>query len=59
MCQIKNATGLSNSEDIIAHYQGRANKNQQLHALAEELRQRIEVLSLLIFHGILDTTQQQ
>eukprot|EP00953_Heterococcus_sp_UTEX-ZZ885_P004487 2931-Heterococcus_DN1.PRE.2 len=40
---IKNATGLSNLEDIIAHYQGRANKNQQLHALAEELRQRIEM----------------
>ena len=41
--QIKSATGLSNLEDIIAHYQGRGAKNQQLHALAEDLRQRIEV----------------
>eukprot|EP00752_Nemacystus_decipiens_P014297 g12717.t1 len=42
--QIKNTTGLSDVDDIIDRYQMRAGKNQQLHLMAEEIRQRIESL---------------
>lgn len=40
--QIKNVTGLSEVSEIISLYLARSIKNQQLHAQAEELRQRIE-----------------
>ncbi|CAM9203014.1 unnamed protein product, partial [Ectocarpus fasciculatus] len=42
--QIKNTTGLAGVDDIIERYQMRAGKNQQLHLMAEEIRQRIESL---------------
>ncbi|CAM9292147.1 unnamed protein product [Scytosiphon promiscuus] len=42
--QIKNTTGLSDVDDIIDRYLMRAGKNQQLHLMAEEIRQRIESL---------------
>ncbi|CAM9811109.1 unnamed protein product, partial [Chrysoparadoxa australica] len=41
--EIKNATGLSEVDDIINRYQSRAAKNQQLHLMAEEIRQRSEL----------------
>ncbi|CAN0388230.1 unnamed protein product, partial [Discosporangium mesarthrocarpum] len=42
--QIKNTTGLSDVDEIIDRYLMRAGKNQQLHLMAEEIRQRIEAL---------------
>ncbi|CAM9265222.1 unnamed protein product [Phaeothamnion confervicola] len=42
--QIRNATGLADADDIIARYLSRAQKNQQLHVMAEDIRQRIDLL---------------
>lgn len=42
--QIKNVTGLSDVDAIVAKFLGRAAKNEQLEALAEEVRGRIEGL---------------